>query len=188
MARRLDYWAKEDTFAWLDEREDEVFAQYFELGAVDRLIDKLAPQMQGLAKHTFYAWLHAVDGRWEKFEEIREVRAYQTAEEAAAIALNAEQKTANADRLRFEAKRWQAEVQNRRAFGKRPEVQLAVGVGGEWAQALASVFEPDNPRSARLEGRDPSENKPTRAIGPGIELGGPGGEGVQPDGEPSHDE
>lgn len=143
MGRRLDYWAKEDTFAWLDEREDDVFARYFELGAVDKLIKEIRPEMDGLSKPTFYSWLHAKDGRWEKFQEVREVRAYQTAEEAAAIADTTSQKTANADRLRFEGKKWQAEVQNRAAFGRRPDVQVAVGVGGEWASALASIVEED---------------------------------------------
>lgn len=157
MARRLDYWAKEDTFKWLDERENEVFAKYFEIGSVQRLVDEeLAPHCNGLAKHTFYAWLHDREGRWEKFEEVREVRAYQTAEEAEELAEHATQKTANADRLRFEAKRWTAEVQNRRAFGKRPDVQVAVGVGGEWASALEALFSSQRDGPLKSESSAPS--------------------------------
>jgi len=181
MARRLDFWSKAETFAWLDARETDVFARYFELGAVHKLVDELAPQCNGLARHTFYAWLHAVDGRWEKFEEIREARAYQTAEEGYAVAEGTEQATANADRLKFEGKMRAAEHMNRNAFGKRPEVQVAIGVGGEWSQALNAALE----HEIAIAGRpSPTGNIATRATG----LLEPGPRTVPEQGEPGPDD
>lgn len=141
MPRRLDYWAKEDTLAWLDEREDWIFERYLELGRVNDVIKELAPQCNGLTGHTFYAWIRHTDDREERWSETVKLRGFFSAEEADAIAQKATQQTANADRLKAEYRMKAAEWQNRDVFGKRPDVQVAVGVGGEWAQALEALFE-----------------------------------------------
>jgi hypothetical protein len=177
MARRLDYWAKADTFAWLADREADVFARYFELGSVKKLVEELGAQHNGLSKPTFYAWLRDTDERWETFEAIRETRAYDTAEEGYEIADGTTQQTANADRLKFEGKMRAAEHQNRNAFGKRPEVQVAVGVGGEWAAALEQAMSqarvaPSTSFDAierSIEATHPSANGSTRASVPLLE-------------------
>lgn len=191
MARRLDFWRSEDTFAWLDGQEADVFASYFILGSVKALVEELGQRRQptGLSLPTFYAWLHDLDGRWERFEEVRESRAYTTAEEGYAYAENAEQNTANRDRLRFEGKMRAAEHMNRNAFGKRPDVQVAIGVGGEWASALDGVLgivantqfshsSNEIAQTRQSSSARPTANAVTRALDSGTILG------TLPSGEP----
>jgi len=71
--RRLRFWSKPDVFAWLTEREDMIFEKYLEIGNYQRVIDWLAPQMEGklskLSYQTWYAWLHDTDERWEKWQK-----------------------------------------------------------------------------------------------------------------------
>ena len=201
MARRLDYWAKADTFAWLDEREEEIFDRYLELGKVNDLVAELGAQCGGLSGHTFYAWLEAEPDRWANWERAKKVRGHYSADQAMAEAEAATPQDANARRLKYEAKMRAAEWQNREVFGKRPEIQVAIGVGGEWASALQSALgEP-----ALLVGT------PVKQVGSGSEVARfdsfesephteqyltrgrqepcqPGGLPSHPSGEPGHDD
>jgi len=151
MARRLDYWAKTETFAWLDEREEAIFDRYLALGSVSQLVDELGAQLKaensgGLSGHTFYAWLEAEPDRWQNWERAKKVRGHYSADRAMQEAEAATQQDANARRLKYEAHMRAAEWQNREVFGKRPDVQIALGVGGEWAQALSAVLQTGDER------------------------------------------
>ena len=144
MPRRLDYRPREETFAWLDEREEWLFSTYLDHGSVRKLMVALQEQsLEGgwpLCRETVYQWLRLTDERALRWEEVLQLRAYLSESEAQEIAEAATQKDANASRLKYEAKMKAAEWQNRSVFGKRPEVQVALGVGGEWAAALQAVL------------------------------------------------
>jgi len=193
VARRLDYWAKAETFAWLDEREEAIFDRYLAIGAVDRLVEELGAQLKaessgGLSGHTFYAWLEAEPERWQNWERAKKVRGHYSADRAMAEAEAATQQDANARRLKYEAHMRAAEWQNREVFGKRPEVQIALGVGGEWAQALSIALQSGDDRLAIGPAKQDSLDRPERSD-PDTEQAiarASGGMEVQSSGMPSH--
>lgn len=140
MGRRLDYRPSAETHEWLDERETWFFDRYLEAGNLRTVIDELRAQSEWpVSREGVYAWLKADDERWQRWNDARELSGHLDADDARQIAENAEQATANRDRLRFEGKRWAAEVKNRAVYGKQPQVQVAIGVGGEWAAALQAI-------------------------------------------------
>lgn len=166
MALRNDYRPKVETFAWLDQHEQAIFDRYVEIGRYKTVVKELGEAMGGgLTERTFYEWLKATDERWAAWQDALEVRGHMSAAEAEEIAERATQQDANASRLKYEAKMRAAEWQNRGVFGKRPEVQVAVGVGGEWAAALDAVV-----ARAGIAATHPSGHALTRASVPLLEA------------------
>jgi hypothetical protein len=174
MALRNDYRSKAETFALLDAREEAIFDRYIAVGKYKQVVHELAEELgKGMTERTFYDWLEASDERWANWQKAKKIRGHISSDEAEEVVEQATQQTANVDRLKYEAKMRAAEWQNREVFGKRPDVAVAVmGVGGEWAGALGSVFaqiEGNARGSAGIAGAHPSAHTHTRAL-PAPEL------------------
>lgn len=134
---------RKDTHAWLDANETMVFDMYIEAGNFKKWVARIREYTNTLDWEVFYAWLKATDQRWERWQTCQNIRGHISASEAEEVAEAATQQDANASRLKYEAKMRAAEHQNRQQFGKRQQVELAVTVSDEWAQALMAASEPD---------------------------------------------
>lgn len=144
---RKDVRPMDKTFVWLDGQEDWFFEAYLASGSLRKTFEKARDRSQqetgySLAHETLYRWLaHDIrpggDERRERWQHAKELRGYISADEASEIADNSEQATANRDRLRWQAKTYNAEWQHRNVFGRQPaSVQIAVGIGNQWEAAL----------------------------------------------------
>lgn len=144
MPRTNSQRSMEDTFQVLDAIEEDFFRTYIELGSLKRTMDWVAEQPAGrsMSRETMYAWLKHKDDRWQRWDAARELRGHLSHDEALDEADRASQQDANAQRLKYEAKKWSAMVQNRAVYGKGPEVSIALGVGDEWLHALEKAGEP----------------------------------------------
>lgn len=132
----------EEIFGYLDSIEEEIFDKYLEQGSFRKLLAWINEDFR-IGMEMTYRWLKASDERWSRWQQAIELRGHLSYDEAQEEARIATPQNASAQRLKYEAKKWAAEVQNRHAYGRQPEINVALGVGEEWLQALVSA---DNPK------------------------------------------
>jgi hypothetical protein len=128
--------------------EDEVFSKYIEHGstiAMCRAIFAPHPDYPDAARYgtdELYRWLHAAEGRWQRWQVVRQTRAHIEADMVYDEAMIADKENATAQRVKVDALKWRAGVLNRQDYGPpSPTTNVAVGVqiGSAWLEALREV-------------------------------------------------
>ena len=121
--------------AKLDELgEDAVFRLYLEVGTVKAVTEQLfEPAVEGAkdwGRMEFYRWLREDPERWDRFREVRRLRAHVEADEVLEAAKNVTPNNATAQRVKIDAYKWRAERFNREDYGPpQASVNVAVGIG-----------------------------------------------------------
>jgi hypothetical protein len=122
--------------------EEAVFRCYLEEGSVVAMCAELFEPTTEDAKRwgtdELYRWLHAGEGRWERWQKVRELRGHVELDMVLDEAMKATPENANAQRIKVDALKYRSGVLNRDLNPSRPNVQVNVGVqvGMAWLQAM----------------------------------------------------
>ena len=123
-----------------DMGEEEVFAMYVEIGTVRGLCDELFEAHGEGAKRpsvvSLYKWLHSVDGRYERWVEIKKLRGDLEFDEAYETAKASTAKTVQSDRLKVDVNKWRAGILNRDELGDKVVHEVKLAPAQEWIDAL----------------------------------------------------
>jgi len=122
--------------------EKRIFELYLKYRDVKKMLKNLPPAVGAMGNGPFYEWLKAdtTEGRWNRWQDIKQVIASDLVEEGLAIVDNADDGSVPAARLRSEYRRWIAERYDRASFG-RPDTQTVIGVsiGDDFLAGLKAV-------------------------------------------------
>ena len=122
--------------------EKKVFDLYLKYRDVRKLLKNLPRQVGTMSTGPFYEWRRAdaTQGRWNRWQDIKEIIAADLVEESLTIVDDADDGTVPAARLRSEMRRWMAERYDRASFG-RPDSQTVIGISinDEWLAGLKAV-------------------------------------------------
>ena len=122
--------------------EEKIFDLYLKYRDVRKLLRNLPPEVGAMSNGPFYEWLKAdtTQGRWNRWQEVKQVIAADLVEEGLAIVDDADDGSVPAARLRSEYRRWIAERYDRTAFGKPDaQVNVAIGIGDDFLAGLKAV-------------------------------------------------
>ncbi len=125
--------------------EEALFERYLEAGSVGRMLEGLweneaGAQQSAPGLFVFYKYLHASDERWSKWKAVQRMRGARAADEVMRAADDVTTENASARRVEIQTKQWIAERLAKEDFGgPAATVNVAVGVGGEWLDALRQL-------------------------------------------------
>jgi hypothetical protein len=124
--------------------EAEVFSRYLELGSVPRLCNELFGEPKDgkkLGTDAFYQWLHAEEGRWNRWQANKLTLAEIEVDLALDDARSADRESVQEKRLLVETRKWRAGILNRDYRSGQSQVQVNVGiqVGQAWLEALQKL-------------------------------------------------
>ena len=122
--------------------EKKIFDLYLKYRDVRKLLKNMPPEVGSMSNGPFYEWLKAdpTQGRWGRWQEVKQVIASDLVEEGLAIVDEADDGSVPAARLRSEYRRWIAERYDRTAYGKPDtQVNVAVGIGDDFLAGLKAV-------------------------------------------------
>ena len=122
--------------------EEKIFDLYLKYRDVRKLLRNLPPEVGAMSNGPFYEWLKAdtTQGRWNRWQEVKQVIASDLVEEGLAIVDDADDGSVPAARLRSEYRRWIAERYDRTAYGKPDaQVNVAIGIGDDFLAGLKAV-------------------------------------------------
>ena len=125
--------------------EAEVFRQYVELGSVRKVMESnfsVAEGAMSIRTESFYDWLRAEPGRWERFEQARRDRAHVEADIVSELIDETTPENAGAMRVKISGRQWRAEKLSRADYGNAPatvNVGVGVSIGETWLAALRLI-------------------------------------------------
>ena len=137
--------------------EEKIFDLYLKYRDVRKLLRNLPPEVGAMSNGPFYEWLKAdtTQGRWNRWQEVKQVIASDLVEEGLAIVDDADDGSVPAARLRSEDRRWIAERYDRVSFGK-PDAQTVIGItiGDDFLAGLKAVEANNHPKREEIAEAD----------------------------------
>tara|TARA_R110000765_G_scaffold7091_1_gene23153 strand:+ start:325 stop:810 length:486 start_codon:yes stop_codon:yes gene_type:complete len=120
--------------------ELKIFDLYLKYRDVRKLLKNLPSEVGTMSNRPFYEWLKEDEGRWNRWQNVKQVIASDLVEEGLSIVDEANDGSVPAARLRSEYRRWIAERYDRTAYGK-PEAQTVnvISVGDDFLAGLKAV-------------------------------------------------
>ena len=118
----------------------KIFDLYLKYRDVRKLLKNLPSEVGTMSNRPFYEWLKEDEGRWNRWQNVKQVIASDLVEEGLSIVDEANDGSVPAARLRSEYRRWIAERYDRTAYGK-PEAQTVnvISVGDDFLAGLKAV-------------------------------------------------
>lgn len=124
--------------------EDHVFGLYLEVGTVRALLHALG--IPAGSWQTLYDFLresqvpeHERTGRWERWQQVLEVRGELYRDEVAELADEVTEDNYQSHRVKINAKQW---LHERMVPSKRQLQAVVVGTPQQWLEAMRQGFEP----------------------------------------------
>lgn len=128
--------------------EERIMECYIQERSVLRLLDHIKPKTGSISVGLFYRWLHADNGRWGRWKEVKKLIADLLAEETYELSRDTDSRNVQVSRLQVNTNQWLAERYNKEEYGKGSEEStLTISVG---ASFLAALKEAEADRKAAL--------------------------------------